>query len=122
MKMHYVLLAALTLSAVAAHADHEDSNDNVVQIGQWTCEGRLGINNPPCAEVRFDQPFAAPPKIAISFNELHYPLQGPGLPSGGDVSVKASNVTKDGFSPVVSAYNVGGPYVGNWVAVGREGR
>jgi hypothetical protein len=121
MKVHYVLLAALTLSSVAAHADRED-NDNVIQIGQWRCEGILGVNHPPCAPVRFDPPFAAPPKIAMSFSELHYPLQGPGLPSGGSVSITASNVTNDGFLPAVSADNVGGPYVGNWIAIGHERR
>jgi hypothetical protein len=115
--MRYVLLAALTLSAVAAHADHEDNV--TVQIGEWQCEGVFGVQNPPCPEVRFDRPFATAPKIAISFSEIHHPLQAHGLPAGGSVSIKASNITKDGFLPVVSSDNVEGPYTGSWIAVGQ---
>jgi hypothetical protein len=129
MKRRYVLLVALTLIPATAHAqgdvwaeaDHEDI-DTVVQIGRWSCDWPGGIaggtSDGQCAAVKFERPFAAAPKIAVSLSAIPFPPAG--MPGAGNISITASNITKDGFSPVLTAGILPQSRVeGSWIAVGR---
>jgi hypothetical protein len=131
MKMRYILLAALTLSAVTAHAqgdvwaeaDHEDI-DTVVQIGRWSCDWPGGItggtSDGQCEAVKFERPFGAAPKIAVSLSAVPFPPSAMPGSGTGYISITASNITKDGFSPVLTAGILPQSRVeGSWIAVGR---
>jgi hypothetical protein len=131
MKMRYILLAALTLSAVTAHAqddvwdeaDHKGI-DTVVQIGRWSCDWPGGIaggtSDGQCAVVKFERPFGAPPKIVVSLSAIPFPPSGMSGSGAGNISIAASNITKNGFSPVLTAGILPQSRVeGSWIAVGR---
>jgi hypothetical protein len=130
MKRRYVLLVALTLIPATAHAQGDVTteteravSDVTVQIGQWSCDWAGGIaggtSGAHCEPVRFDRPFGSAPKITVSFSAIPFP---PALPGGGggNISITASNITKDGFSPVLSAGILPQSRIeGSWIAVGR---
>ena len=130
MERRYVLLVALTLFPATSHAQggvtaeaERAVNGVTVQIGQWSCDWAGGIaggtSGAQCEAVRFDKPFGAAPKITVSFSAIPFPPSMPGS-SAGNISITASNITKDGFSPVLSAGILPQSRVeGSWIAVGR---
>jgi hypothetical protein len=111
--MHRKLLVALLLvAAVVANLAHA-ADDQLVQIGQWSCQCTwLGGNT--CSTVKFAKPFGAAPDLSIAFNGFG--------PTGAAVS--AGSVTSRGFLPSLQGGCTmaapHGSFQGNWIGVGSE--
>lgn len=99
------------------------SDETFTQIGSVAC--KTDWRTAPgymiqCPDVKFPQPFGAPPNLIVFFNSFGYYDRGDIHASfGGSVTPSATGVSAVGFKTKVTEDappNI--PYVLNWIAVG----
>jgi hypothetical protein len=110
MDLRYAVTIWLVLGLPVEVASAGD--DNITQVGSWTCSISLLPSASVCADVTFPTEFASAPDIALSLTTTGI---GGGL---APFALRASNITSKGFTPTFNGQP--GIFGGSWIAVGSK--